>query len=183
MMKNNFLHFIIFVLFICVGVYMFVGIGSKSGYTQTEINEATTTDIVESSTNDTPKVNIAVKNTVKKSSTNITTSTTKNTTNKTTSAINYTKIGQRVLMNGVYVTPTKVTYDSRCPVDVKCIQAGTVELGVLMESGSLSQNVIIILNKPFVFAEREIILNSVTPSKYSGKTIQEGDYRFSISVK
>lgn len=102
----------------------------------------------------------------------------------TQSSLNNTlKIGQRVLLNGVAVTPNKVTYDSRCPRDVQCIQAGIVELGVLLESGSLSQNAIITLGKPFYFAERQITLTSVTPSKVSTKAIQESEYRFSITVK
>lgn len=95
----------------------------------------------------------------------------------------YLKIGQRTSINRMYVTPTKVTYDSRCPKDVKCIQAGTVELGVLLESGSLSQNAIITLGKPFYFAERQVTLTSVIPGKVSTKTIKESEYRFTISVK
>ncbi len=95
----------------------------------------------------------------------------------------YLKIGQRISINRMYVTPTKVTYDSRCPKDVKCIQAGTVELGVLLESGTLSQNAIITLGKPFYFAERQVTLTSVVPSKVSTKTIKESEYRFTISVK
>lgn len=100
-----------------------------------------------------------------------------------TTSNTYLKIGQRSLINGVSITPSKVTYDSRCPKDVTCVQAGTVELGVLLESGSLSQNVIIVLNKATVFAGKQIILTSVTPSKISTKTIKESDYRFVITVK
>lgn len=104
------------------------------------------------------------------------------TTTKTASN-NTLRIGQKVLLSGVNVTPNKVTYDSRCAKDVQCIQAGTVELGVLLESGNLSQNAIITLGKPFYFAERQVTLTSVTPSKVSTKTIQESEYRFSITVK
>lgn len=182
-MKNSILGFIIFVLFICAGGYMFVSIGEKSGHVKTEIVESTTTDITtDSSTNNVPQVNTAVKNTVKKPNTTNTTNTTKSTT-KTATTINYIKIGQKTLMGGVYITPTKVTYDSRCPVDVKCVQAGTVELGVLLVSGNQSQNVIIVLGKPFAFDNKQITLNSVAPAKYSGKTIQEADYKFNISIK
>jgi hypothetical protein len=93
------------------------------------------------------------------------------------------KIGQRVAINGLHVTPGKVTYDSRCPRDVQCVQAGTVELGVLLEGKTSTQNVIITLNKTFSFEGKKVTLVSVTPSKVSTKAIQESEYRFSITVK
>ena len=95
----------------------------------------------------------------------------------------YAKIGQRIFQNGISITPSKVTYDSRCPRDVQCIQAGTVELGVLLQSGSDSQNVIITLGKPFIFAGKIITLSVVTPAKVSKKTIAVSDYKFLFTVK
>lgn len=95
----------------------------------------------------------------------------------------YSKIGQKISINGVSITPKKVTYDSRCPKDVQCIQAGTVELGVLLESGSSNQNVIITLGKPFYFEGTMVTLTSVTPAKVSTKTISETEYRFLFTVK
>ncbi len=95
----------------------------------------------------------------------------------------YIKIGQKVTLQGVSITPRKVTYDSRCPKDVQCIQAGTVELGVLLESGGKTQNVIITLGKPFYFEGTMVTLTNVTPAKVSTKTINESEYRFLFTVK
>lgn len=111
--------------------------------------------------------------TVKKPSTTVTTQV----------SVNYIRMGQKVLINGVFITPTKISYDSRCPKDVKCIQAGSLDLGVLFEKGSTSQNVIITSGKPFLFAGKTITLTSVTPSRISTKKIVENEYRFLFTVK
>jgi hypothetical protein len=93
------------------------------------------------------------------------------------------KIGQRTYSNGVYFTLGKTIYDGRCPKDVKCIQVGSVDVGILLESNGLSQNTIITLGKPFLFAGKVVTLVSVSPVKVSTKTILEGDYRFGVTVK
>jgi hypothetical protein len=100
-----------------------------------------------------------------------------------TPVVTYSKIGQKLLINGVWVTPLHVTYDGRCPVDVKCIQAGTVDLGILLQSENLSQNFILSLGKSIVFAGKTITFSSVSPKKVSTKTIGEAEYRFVITVK
>lgn len=104
-------------------------------------------------------------------------------TQTTTTNSNYISIGQRVLLNGIYVTPVQVTYDSRCPVDVQCIQAGTVELGVLLENGGNTQNVIISLAKPFAFDGKTVTLTNVSPAKVSTKVITASEYKFLITVR
>ncbi len=167
-MKNNNILIGFGIILLIAGAYF---LGVKSNTQQVETSDSvisTTTNSVIDNSSSTPVV-ASVKPVVK--------------TTTTTTSGNYIKIGQRVLINGVYVTPSKVTYDSRCAKDVQCIQAGTVELGVLLESGSLSQSPIITLSKPFYFAERQVTLTSVTPSKLSTKVLKESDYRFAITVK
>lgn len=95
----------------------------------------------------------------------------------------YIRLGQKTLINGIYVTPVKVSYDSRCPQDMQCIQAGSVDLGVLLESGSLSQNLIITSGKTYTFAKKQITLTSVLPARISTKKITEAEYRFLFTVK
>ena len=167
-MKNkNILLALLIIIVLFTGFYFFKN--KNNVVINTESNVSTTTNVVLESTTTTITNKPVVKST---------TQTTKTYTNNS-----YIKIGQRILINNVYVTPTKVTYDSRCPTDVRCIQAGTVELGVLLESGNLSQNVIITLGKSVYFAERQVLLTTVNPGKLSGKTIKDSDYRFIISVK
>ncbi len=166
-MKNNNLIIGVGVVILVVVAYF---LGTKNNTTQTEVSGS----VVSNTTDSTSTSTAVIKNTNVKPVVKTTT---------TTTSSNYIKIDQRVLLSGVYVTPSKVTYDSRCAKDVQCIQAGTVELGVLLESGSLSQSVIITLGKPFYFAERQVTLTSVTPSKLSTKVLKDSDYRFSITVK
>lgn len=45
------------------------------------------------------------------------------------------RMGQEVSALGVHVTPLKILEDSRCPIDVTCIQAGTVRLQAKLVSG------------------------------------------------
>lgn len=100
-----------------------------------------------------------------------------------TVASGYLKIGQRKLISGVFVTPIHLTLDSRCPTDVKCIQAGTADINTLVQKGNVSQNVILSLNKTVAFSGKQITLTSVTPRKLSTQTIAESDYEFLITVK
>jgi len=171
-MKNNILIGLGIVILI-IGAYY---LGVKNNTQQTDIGTDNTTV---STTTNTATDNSSVPSVP-------TTGTFKpvvKTTTTTTTSGNYIKIGQRVSINGVYITPSKVTYDSRCTKDIQCVQAGTVELGVLLENGSLSQSPIIVLGKPFFFAERQITLTSVTPSKLSTKVLKDSDYRFTITVR
>lgn len=176
-MKNkNIILAVLIIVGLLIGVYYFFGVKNNEITTE-DSNEnvsVTSSDVVDES------VNTAVN--TKKEVVKVSVPT------KTTTAApvsvntnNYIKIGERVNINGVYVTPSKVTYDSRCPINVKCVQAGTVELGVVLESGSQSQNVILVLDKSFLFNGKNVTLTSVSPSKT--QTIYESDYRFLITVK
>lgn len=91
-------------------------------------------------------------------------------------------LGQRILNNGVYITPLEVLEDSRCPVDVQCIQAGTVRLRTDLTNVSTRQTVILTLNNPTTFAGQTVVLKNVFPAHHSKLEIKPSDYRFEISV-
>ena len=95
----------------------------------------------------------------------------------------YIRINERKLVNGMFVTPLHVTYDGRCPTDIKCVQAGTVDVSTLLQINNLSQNFVLSLNKPIVFGGKQITLVEVNPKKLSTKTLTEADYSFVITVK
>lgn len=120
------------------------------------------------------------------STTKVSTSTTNSTTTDTNSTnINITnaiKIGQRVPYNGIYITPLQVSYDGRCPIDAKCTQPSTFDLGVLLEGNSTTQNVIITSNKAYAFADKKVTLTSITPAKSIKRTLTPKDYRFTFKV-
>ncbi|MEZ0208962.1 MAG: hypothetical protein ACAH17_02185 [Candidatus Paceibacterota bacterium] len=93
-----------------------------------------------------------------------------------------TTIGRTASGLGVTVTPLVVVEDSRCPVDVQCIQAGTVRVQTTLVSGLGTATQVFTLNTP-VTTEAEIItLFAVTPVKESGKEISPSNYRFVFKV-
>lgn len=103
----------------------------------------------------------------------------KTTTTQTTGAI---KIGQRILYNGIYITPLQVSFDGRCPIDAVCKQPSSLDLGVLLENNSITQNAIITSNKTASFAGKNITLTNVYPAKSIKKTIAPKDYSFTFKV-
>lgn len=93
------------------------------------------------------------------------------------------KIGDKVLNNGIFITPIEVSSDSRCPVDVKCIQAGTVTLKVKLQLGTNSEEKTLTLGKSVSFGGRLITLVLVTPAPHSKQVISPSDYEFEFSVR
>jgi len=83
----------------------------------------------------------------------------------------------------VQVTPVAVIEDSRCPLDVQCIQAGTVRVRATLQSGLGSGTETFELNKPITTEAEEVTLVSVSPMPEAGVTIDEKDYIFIFQVK
>lgn len=96
---------------------------------------------------------------------------------------NTATLGQKILYQGVYITPLEVLEDSRCPGDVQCIQAGTVRLRTVLEKGGETETTILTLGAPIRFENSEVILSDVLPYPISTRTIKNTDYRFTFSVK
>ncbi len=93
-----------------------------------------------------------------------------------------TRIGQKVSGLGVTITPLAVIEDSRCAIDVVCIQAGTVRVRATLVSGLGTATQVFELNKP-VTTEAEIVeLIAVAPAPRSSVTIPAGDYRFIFKI-
>ncbi|HEV7121713.1 MAG TPA: hypothetical protein VGN56_02710 [Candidatus Paceibacterota bacterium] len=88
-------------------------------------------------------------------------------------------LGQSAKFADVTITPLSITQDSRCPTDVQCIQAGTVQVSVRI--GSQAQT--LSLNKAFSTSSDTITLTSVQPAKVSTKAIVASDYRLTFDVE
>jgi hypothetical protein len=81
------------------------------------------------------------------------------------------------------LVPLSVSEDSRCPVDVQCIQAGTVRIELRMISGLGTSTMQIELGRE-VTTEAEVIrFVSVSPDAHSNKPIGEDEYRFTFEVR
>jgi hypothetical protein len=91
-------------------------------------------------------------------------------------------LNQKILTNGVYITPLDVVADSRCPVDVTCIWAGEVTLKTTLEKDGVSKVVVLKMGVPTTFEHMLVTLVSVTPENNSKKPYTEDAYRFTFRV-
>jgi hypothetical protein len=95
-----------------------------------------------------------------------------------------TRIDQGASMLGIKLIPLAAPEDSRCPIDVRCIQAGTVRVRTLVVyEGAPDTEEIITLNEPIVRFDRTITLTKVEPGPESTTKIALSDYRFYFTVE
>ena len=99
-----------------------------------------------------------------------------------TSATLHAAIGQKVIGTGVSLTPLEIMSDSRCPTDVQCVWAGTVEVKVRIESGLGTSDMTIALGKSVTTEGETITFTDVGPAKSSGTTIPTSSYQFTFEV-
>lgn len=90
-------------------------------------------------------------------------------------------IGASATIRGTTIGVLDLVEDSRCPIDVQCIQAGTVRVRVSIDSYDLPFT--LTLGQPQDMEDMSITLASVIPEqKHSQKTVQPSDYRFTFRV-
>lgn len=92
------------------------------------------------------------------------------------------RVGQEISSLGVRITPLKVLEDSRCPVDVVCIQAGTVRVQARLVSGLGTATQEFKLGQAVTTEAEKITLSAVLPVPKAGVKIAEGDYVFTFTV-
>jgi hypothetical protein len=81
------------------------------------------------------------------------------------------------------ISARELIEDSRCPVDVTCIQAGTVKVRAHVTVGSQAKDIVFELGKAQTVLGKTITMTTVTPERHSGTTIQFAEYRFTFSVQ
>jgi hypothetical protein len=92
------------------------------------------------------------------------------------------KIGQTATALGVTLIPLNVLEDSRCPVDVQCIQAGTVRMQARLGAGMGTSTQEFKLGQPITTETETVTLTEVTPVKRAGTSIGTGDYVFTFEI-
>lgn len=85
---------------------------------------------------------------------------------------------------GVTITPLKVLEDSRCPIDVTCIQAGTVRLSakVRLDQQGVESTETFTVGVPIAIGGGTITMMSVSPSKSQNTEITPSLYQFMFKV-
>ena len=90
-------------------------------------------------------------------------------------------IGQRVYVDGPYVTPLAVLEDSRCPMNARCVWAGRVRVKMVWIRGNgEKQPFEVTLGEPTQLADGQFTLESVRPEKRTDIKLKPSDYRFSF---
>ena len=100
----------------------------------------------------------------------------------TTSETLTAMINQRVSSLNVQITPLEVLEDSRCPVDVQCVWAGTVRLRAQFVDATGETEQVCTLDTPIMIEAHEVELVKVWPEPQAGKAIAPSEYRFEFRV-
>ncbi len=92
------------------------------------------------------------------------------------------RIGQEVSSLGVRIVPIEVVEDSRCPIDVTCIQVGTVRIRARLISGLGETVQEFKIGQSITTEAEEITLTEVSPSPEAGIKIKDSDYLFRFEI-
>ncbi len=92
-------------------------------------------------------------------------------------------VGKKVFINGILITLNKIVQDSRCPIDVQCIQAGSVTANVSLKSDTDSETIDIESDKPAVgFDSFLVSIKNIKPPKVSGQKTDPQGYILTFKV-
>lgn len=93
-------------------------------------------------------------------------------------------VGKSIFINGVRITLNKIIQDSRCPIDVQCIQAGWVTANVTLQSDTDKETIDMSSNTvPVAFDSYKISIENVKPLRTSGSTLDLGSYLITFRVR
>lgn len=93
-----------------------------------------------------------------------------------------TKLGVAGQGLNVKIIPLSVVQDSRCPIDVQCVWAGTVTIKVLIESGLGASTQELSIGETITTESETITLTSVSPTPNSTRAITSEQYVFTFTV-
>ena len=89
-------------------------------------------------------------------------------------------LGEALQVGKLIAEPRSVEEDSRCPIDVQCIQAGRVVVNTRLNGDGWTETVPLVLNQPYATHGTTVTLISVRPDKYSDRNTPRAEYRFII---
>lgn len=89
------------------------------------------------------------------------------------------RLGETGRIGGLRVRPLALVEDSRCPAEVRCIQAGTVRVSVAIGGDRET----LALAEPWPVAGRFITLSAVEPEARADTPRAPADYRLRFTVE
>ena len=87
---------------------------------------------------------------------------------------------QPVQVGSVVATPMRVTEDSRCPMNARCVWAGRAVVETRIDGPGWRQTQPLTLGEPHTVRGVTITLVSVQPEKQTDTQITSADYRFAF---
>ena len=91
-------------------------------------------------------------------------------------------VGSSATVGGVTITPIDVLEDSRCPLDVTCIQAGTVRMRAAVTTSSGTAIYEFKLGNMLTTPTATLQLEGVSPESRSTVPKNTADYRFTFQI-
>lgn len=99
------------------------------------------------------------------------------------SATIHTTLGQKITGLNVSVTPNEIISDSRCPIDVQCVWAGTMEVRTVLETKTGHGEHTLKLGEPLVFGDYTVTFTEANPTPKANQKIPGSSYRFTFIVE
>lgn len=93
-----------------------------------------------------------------------------------------TSIGQVAGSSLFNIAPFEIVEESRCPIDVQCIQQGTVRVKAHVFHNGTTTDEIFILNMPRTISSSTVNLVKVLPVPSSKVTITPASYRLTFEI-
>ena len=95
---------------------------------------------------------------------------------------NNVSLGQNAYIDGPVIRPMKIIEDSRCPINARCIWAGTVKIEAIWVRPGPDRTIQLELRKPVPLTDGTIELTDVSPSRMAGegRELKPSDYRFNF---
>jgi hypothetical protein len=93
------------------------------------------------------------------------------------------KLGEWAMFNNLRIQPNVITEDSRCPVEVDCIQAGTVLVEALLVSEVGTSTHTFALGESYTFASLSVAFANVTPVANASRAIALDEYVLTFTVQ
>lgn len=94
-------------------------------------------------------------------------------------------LGEHVSAYGVLLTPMDIVEDSRCPVDVACVQAGQLRVNVMLSSamGTSTMPFTLASAEPVTTETASLWLSESTPEPLASDPASESEYLFTFRIE
>ena len=86
------------------------------------------------------------------------------------------------MVRGITITPHTVEEDSRCPIDVVCVQSGTVRVTTMIDDVLGTRDQVFTLGNTITTEDYSVTLVRVDPTPHSDTSINNGEYTLTFKV-